>query len=185
MSAVAWTLFDTNEALCRAWEREFSDVPEVQVVNDDVVHVDPHDVLVTPGNRYGIMDGGFDLIVRNLLGVNVQDRVQWTSAQYYGGVIPIGCAVAVETGRAVFPWLLYAPTMTMPGPTPPGVPLLAFLGVLAHPALALPNVAAVPGAGVRVACPGLGSGTGRLAPEVVAAAMRQAWAFQHERVSAS
>ncbi|ACZ29599.1 Appr-1-p processing domain protein [Xylanimonas cellulosilytica DSM 15894] len=165
MTAASLTLFDLNAALCKAWATAFAGVPAVTVTHTALEDLPAHDVLVTAGNSHAIMDGGLDLAVRDLLGVRVQDAVQWQAATSLGGPIPVGSCVTVPTGHDRFPWLVYAPTMLTPQPIPPSHVLLATLAVLTNRY----------DDGQTIAIPGLGAGTGGLAPDVVAQTMRTAW----------
>lgn len=75
------------------------------------------DILITPGNSYGIMDGGFDEAVVRRFGNMIQSRVSETLSEC-GGYLPVGNCVSVP----VYPhpgttrWLVYAPTMAIPQP---------------------------------------------------------------------
>ena len=108
------TLFDINKDLCDAWVAQFHDCLEVKILHTSLEDLPSHQYLVTAGNSYAIMDGGIDRAVRDMLGVEVQDAVQWCSVITYGGFIPIGAHIAVNTNNEKFPCLIYVPTMSVP-----------------------------------------------------------------------
>ena len=82
-----------------------------------------YDCLVTPGNSFGDMTGGFDVSVVDLFGEQIQKRVRdllrkkypsddqlddqsWDSANQ-----PIGTSILVETGSVIAKYLCHTPTM--------------------------------------------------------------------------
>ena len=69
-------------------------------------------VVVSPGNGFGIMDGGFDRVLRNVHGVELEQRIKRAIIRMYGPEMPVGCAVssAATGGQRV----IYAPTMQVP-----------------------------------------------------------------------
>lgn len=85
---------------------------EAQVGDLDQVPLGSYDVLFTPGNSYGLMDGGFDLAVRNRF-PDSEKLVQKCISEEYGGMLPVGAAVAVTFTPSPIQ-LVYAPTMQVP-----------------------------------------------------------------------
>lgn len=69
-------------------------------------------VVVSPGNGFGIMDGGFDRVLRDVHGVELEQRVRRAIIRMYGPEMPVGCAVSSTAtgGQRV----IYAPTMQVP-----------------------------------------------------------------------
>lgn len=69
-------------------------------------------VVVSPGNGFGIMDGGFDRVLRDVHGVELEQRIKRAIIRMYGPEMPVGCAVssAATGGQRV----IYAPTMQVP-----------------------------------------------------------------------
>jgi len=72
-----------------------------------------YDCIITPGNSFGIMDGGFDKVVRDKF-PRSQETVQTVIKQFWGKEMPVGQAITVSLSEAV--QLCYAPTMRFPGP---------------------------------------------------------------------
>lgn len=53
-------LFDMNAKLCQAWRKNFKDT-DVVIINDAFSNVkEEYDCVVSPGNSFGIMSGGFN-----------------------------------------------------------------------------------------------------------------------------
>ena len=103
-------LCDVNADLCHEWRSRFRK-HGIEVQHGDIFEV-AADAYVSPANSHGIMDGGFDLLLRNRFpGVDV--RVQREIDQR-GGMLPVGHAVIVETGDWDIPYLVSAPTMEIP-----------------------------------------------------------------------
>jgi O-acetyl-ADP-ribose deacetylase (regulator of RNase III) len=92
------------------------------------------DALITPGDSYGDMSGGFDLAVRNLLGQGVQHQIQTHIQHHYFGELNVGAAFVTKLHDITGPFqhLVYAPTMRVPRPWPPDsdVPYLSMLAAL-------------------------------------------------------
>lgn len=73
-----------------------------------------YDCVITPGNSFGIMDGGFDKVIANKF-PDSQDAVQLAIERFWGKEMPVGQAITVSLGGNL--QLCYAPTMRFPGPT--------------------------------------------------------------------
>jgi O-acetyl-ADP-ribose deacetylase (regulator of RNase III) len=104
-------LVDTNPAVCQAFKEM---IPELDVRCCPLDNVSPweYQILFTPGNSYGFMDGGFDLAVRNLFPES-EGLVREKIAIEHAGLLPVGSVVDVGVqGKR----LMYAPTMRIPKP---------------------------------------------------------------------
>jgi len=164
------TLFNTNKDLCNAWAKEFSTeiaCGKVRVLCTDLHNLPKHQFTATAGNSYGIMDGGIDLAFRNILGLEVQDKVQWFIAQYYHGFLPVGEAVVVETKHEKCGNLIYAPTMEYPMTVNEWSAFKAMLAILVR-TVQIGNVESL-------AVCGLGTGIGGVPPELAAKMMKKAY----------
>ena len=158
------TLFDRNPVLCEAWEKQFKSYEHIRVLRSELCDLPRHNCLVTAGNSYGIINGGIDLAVRDMFGIGLQDAIQWGIVQHYGGRMPVGVALTVDTGNPKFPKLLYLPTMERPK--------MLTTGDVYH--LFYTLMYSIHGEDT-VACPGLGTGCGGLRPEDAAHMMREAY----------
>lgn len=99
-------------------------------------HEAPYDYLITPGNGYGIMSGGFDAAVLEMF-PNVETNVRQVIRQHYLGEITVGNAFSVSADSEIVRRVVYAPTMRVPTELPPltdvpYVSTLAALQVIGH-----------------------------------------------------
>jgi len=121
------------------------------------------------------MDGGIDLAVRNMFGVQLQDSVQWVIAHRFNGLLPVGKCIIVPTHHRKFPNLIYAPTMVTPQSIPAENVYNCFKSILNS----VPD-----DYDIDIACCGLGSLTGKLPYKVVAETMLSAYVdFKYRKVS--
>ena len=111
-------LLDINKEMTDAWHKYF-DGEDVEIVNGDLGHyLDTHTVagIVSPANAFGLMDGGYDLVISNYyaetynidIGREVREHIM---EQFYGEQ-PVSSAWAVDVSEA--PWLIHCPTMRTP-----------------------------------------------------------------------
>ena len=153
--------------LSAAWEEAFLDIPQVRVANRSILEVEA-DALVSPANSFGYMDGGLDLIYSEHFGWDLEKRVRKVILDEHFGELPVGQAVVVPTGGGLQNWLISSPTMRVPMNVERTANAhLAFRAVLAA-AIDHPQISSV-------ACPGLGTGEGRMPPRRCALQMRYAW----------
>ena len=155
-----------NPELCVAWRRHFDGLPAVEVVAGCFERLTEFDCMVSAANSFGLMDGGVDLAITNFFGVELMDRVQARILRDFLGEQPIGTSLIVETGHAKHPFVAHTPTMRFPMSisstdnvyTAMWAMLLEVRrhnGVSSHPIR-------------KVACPGLGTATGRVTPSEAA-----------------
>jgi O-acetyl-ADP-ribose deacetylase (regulator of RNase III) len=166
------SLVDREGALAAAWRDAFRDVPEVNVVRGDFFSVEA-EAMVSPANSFGIMDGGLDAAIRDVLGPEVEARVRARIAERHHGELPVGVAEVLATDDLRWPLLVCAPTMRVPESAAHTThAYLAFRAAL----LALRAYGIARGRSVRsVVCPGLCTGVGGMSPRRCAAQMRVAW----------
>src|SRR5438105_945530 len=106
-------LVDFNGYLVRAWLEHFSRFPEVTVDQGDLLAVAEH-CVVSPANSYGFMDGGIDAAYRSFFGHQIERTVQDAVTRRPEGHLPVGASLVVRTGHTRIPFLIVAPTMTVP-----------------------------------------------------------------------
>ena len=75
----------------------------------------PADAIVSPGNSFGNMGGGFDRICRDRFGFDLQFKLQNTIRQRPMLELLVGEAVILATGDEKFPHFISVPTMRTPG----------------------------------------------------------------------
>lgn len=107
-------LVDTQADLCSKFEKHFSGMDQVSVINARFQDVQEWDCVVTPANSYGIMDGGFDYYLAEYFGPELQRSVRSGLYVHYSGVQPVGTSMIVETGNEKHPFVAHTPTMRYP-----------------------------------------------------------------------
>lgn len=162
-------LGDVNEELCHAWRSRFRH-RNVTVECGDFFDI-AADAYVSPANSHGIMDGGFDLLLRlRFPGVDV--RVQ-REIDLRGGLLPVGAAIVVETLDPDVPYLVSAPTMVVPSNI--SATNNVYLAMLATLRAIYQFNQDVDMPIETVAIPGLGTGVGKMPPQHAATQMHQAF----------
>lgn len=180
-------LVDLHKTLCLAWHEAFAAYPNVEVVCGRFQDLPEFDCLVSPGNSFGLMDGGVDKAIVDYYGPALQARVRQDIFNQYLGEQPVGTSLIVETGNPKHPYLAHTPTMRVPqaicGTDYVYLAMRAMLlAIRAHNAeIAMLSAIAdriAPGISeIRsVSCPGLGTGTGKVVPAAAAAQMALAYA---------
>jgi len=176
---VTVVLCAVDDPLHAAWKRHCGDLPNVEVHHGDILDV-KCDAVVSPANSFGFMDGGIDMVYSQHFGWHVQDRLQRLIRTKHHGELLVGNAEIVETDNAAIPFLIAAPTMRIPtilrNSVHPylaarAVLLLVRNGTFADGSLTGERIA---DAVTRVAFPGLGTGVGRVPPEVCGRQVRAA-----------
>jgi O-acetyl-ADP-ribose deacetylase (regulator of RNase III) len=169
-------LVDTNSEITEAWQKVFGDVSQVTVHHGSIFDY-PADVLVSPANSFGYMNGGIDFAISKNLGWHLEKELQGVIREKYYGELLVGQAEILATGSPQFPYLIAAPTMRTPmtitrGPnvyqSMKAVLLLLRYGKLSTGSMVSDHVK-------TVSIPGLGTGVGQVRPLVCARQMRLAW----------
>ena len=106
-------LVDRDAQLVAAWREVFREFSEVIPERRDFFE-QPADAMVSPGNSFGIMDGGLDAAIRDALGPVIEHRVQAILAEKHHAELAVGGVEIVETGDSRWPALVFAPTMRVP-----------------------------------------------------------------------
>ncbi len=164
-----------DSLLAAAFKSHFNYLPDVEIVNDYFEWLPIFDCLVSPANSFGMMDGGMDAAIIKFFGSSLMERVQERILTNYLGEQPVGTSMIVETGHPKHPFLAHTPTMRVPmsikGTDIPYVAMWAMLlAVRHHNQHAQKKI-------VCVACPGLGTGIGRV--PYSEAARQMALAYNH------
>lgn len=95
---------------------EEKDIKELQYWKKDFNELKPvedYDCVITPGNSFGIMDGGFDKVILDKY-PKAQMNIQQGIGRLYGRELPVGSALSCRLSNGVT--LIYVPTMRFPGP---------------------------------------------------------------------
>lgn len=194
ISEVIFHLRDINPGMVQAWQEEFAPYSNtVKISCGDIFKGAPAaDAIVSPANSFGFMDGGIDMVYIYHFGWQMQHRLQASLKADYGGELPVGQAVIIETlssndsdkkfenpefneGKLI-KYLISAPTMRVPMDVIHTVnAYLAFRAAIR--AVKEHNKAAenTKDQITSVLCPGLGTAVGRMPPRRCAFQMRQAF----------
>lgn len=171
-----FNLVGIEPKLTEAWKKVFKGINEV-IVKEASIFDCPSDVIVSPANSFGFMNGGIDFSISKNLGWHIEKAVQKKiRAEFYGELL-VGQALIVETAHKDFPYLISAPTMRTPMTIlrSPNVYLAmkAILTLLKYGKL--DNGEPISSKVKTVAIPGLGTGVGQVPPMMCARQMRMAW----------
>ena len=161
--------------MCAAFQERFSGVPNVTVVHGRFEQLREFDCMVSAANSFGLMDGGVDAAISQFFGYALQERVQRRILDEFLGEQPVGTSLIVETGHAKHPFIAHTPTMRVPmdiAHTDHAYLAMwaMLLAVRQHNARSDRRI-------TIVACPGLGTATGRV--PVGEAARQMALAYEH------
>lgn len=107
-------LVDPIRDLCDAWQQSFEGLPSVSIVNGYFEDLTDYDCMVSAGNSFGLMDGGVDLAIIRYFGLELMDRVQARIINHYCGEQPVGTSFIINTGHPNHPFLAHTPTMRVP-----------------------------------------------------------------------
>ena len=145
-------LADINLEMVERWRHHFGMYKNVEFHHGDVFQKSA-DILVSPANSFGKMQGGIDGVYTRKIGNKLQSDFEEKIIKDFDGELLVGQACFVETNFPQFPLLLSAPTMriSMDITNTPNVYLAAraiFLNVRKY----YPNA--------TVLIPGLGTGVG-------------------------
>ena len=131
--------------------------------------------MVSAANSFGLMDGGVDLAIIRYFGDGLMKRVQEHIIEEYLGEQPVGTSIVVETGHPKHPYIAHTPTMRVPMEIArtDNVYLAMWallIAVRKHNQNKQPLIK-------TLACPGLGTATGKV--PVNEAARQMALAYTH------
>ena len=153
-------LVDIKDDMCIAWRAYFDGLPDVEIVKGNFALLPKFDCMVSAANSFGIMDGGVDLAIIDYFGVGLMRRVQEIIREDYLGEQPVGTSIIVETDNDEHPYIAHTPTMRVPmNISHTDNVYLAMWSML----LAVRKFNQSANRSIEViACPGLGTGYGRV-----------------------
>lgn len=168
-------LVDPNYSVSTAFKERFDYLPNVEIANCGFEQLTTYDCLVSPANSFGMMDGGVDAAITKFFGISLMERVQQKILDDYRGEQLVGTSFIIGTGHPQHPFLAHTPTMRVPmqivGTDIPYVAMWAMLlAVEQHNRHADRQIS-------TIACPGFGTGIGRIPPDE--AARQMALAYDH------
>jgi O-acetyl-ADP-ribose deacetylase (regulator of RNase III) len=175
MTDIDLILVDPYEPVCDAWKLAFAQFPEVSVVRGRFEALPEFDCMVSAANSFGLMDGGVDLAITRFFGVQLAQRVQAQILDEYLGEQPVGTSLIVETRVPEHPFVAHTPTMRVPMSISTTDNVYAAMWAMM---LAVRRHNRGSAAKIRkLACPGLGTATGRVAPDEAARQMALAYGW--------
>lgn len=175
MEPLRLILVDPNAPLCAAWEQQFEDLPGVEVVNGVFELLPEFDCMVSAANSFGLMDGGVDAAIVHYFGQALMEQVQRRILEEYLGEQPVGTSMIVQTGHPEHPYVAHTPTMRVPMPIARTDNVYRAMWAMLV-AVRGHNLGDEPHIRI-VACPGLGTATGRV--PYAEAARQVALAYRH------
>ncbi len=106
-----------NEAYY-ALKEEFEGIKNVKIYNEDIRDFyerkqDEIDCLVSPANSYGVMTGGYDAALSDILGWEFQYKVQEIIKKRYFGEQPVASSFIMDTDISGLKFI-HTPTMQYP-----------------------------------------------------------------------
>lgn len=158
-------LCDIREDVVSAWKSCFRDTG-VEIACGSILDAGC-DLVVSPGNSFGFMDGGIDLVFSEYFGWDVEKKLQNKIIEEHNGELLVGSSCFVHTEDTKIPFLISAPTMRVPMILKDTVNI--YLATKA--AFILANNFLIN----RIAIPGMGTGVGRVLPEICARQMKSAF----------
>lgn len=166
-------LIDPKAQLCEAWQKSFQNLPNVEITQGYFEQLPEFDCIVSAGNSFGMMDGGVDLAIANFFGQSLVKRVQERILSEYLGEQPVGTSIIVPTGNQKHPFVAHTPTMRVPQPIAHTDQVYSamwgmFLAVYHHNQTSNHRIKIL-------ACPGLGTTTGKMAYDEAAEQMAMAY----------
>lgn len=168
LSCLKLILVDLNAELCEGWRIAFAGVENVEVVHGRFEAIPDFDCMVSAANSFGLMDGGVDLAIAKFFGPVLVAHVQQLILKEFAGEQPVGSSMLVATGHEQHRFLAHTPTMRVPKS------ISGTDNVYLAMRAMLIEVQREPG--IRtVACPGLGTLTGRVSARSAAAQMALAY----------
>ena len=164
-----------DDDLVRAWESTCGKMESVKIHRGSIFDV-KCDAIVSPGNSFGFMEGGLNLEISQFFGGQVLERLQKLIQTRHHGELLVGRAEVVDTDHAKIPYLIAAPIMRVP--TVLRETVNVYLATRAI--LTLVKFGTVPdGTPVKhiietIAIPGMGTGKGKVPPDICANQMKVA-----------
>lgn len=110
-------LLDINRAMINCWNEAFVNCGDVYVVNEDfktfIYKNDEVDGIVSPGNSFGLMDGGYDKAISEYFGDALYEAVQNKIMECFWGEQPVGSCLSLQIPNTK-KILLHTSTMRTP-----------------------------------------------------------------------
>lgn len=118
-------LLDRNPNIVKAWQIAFSSFDpgkynlKLDILQEDIRHYSKFlekknfNIICTAGNSYGVMGGGFDLVIAQLF-PGIETQIRNIIAGYWFGELPVGQGVSAACDSSTINIIYYIPTMRAP-----------------------------------------------------------------------
>ncbi len=109
-------LIDSDPKKAEVLSKYFGELPDVTIVNQDFetfITTTPVQCVVSPGNSFGLMDGGYDAAITSWYGKQLMYRVQQYIKDNFAGEQTVGTSFAIDT-KIDCQLLIHTPTMRVP-----------------------------------------------------------------------
>lgn len=128
---IKFTFVGKNTETINALKKHFGDLLNIDIIKCDISQIPFADCIVSPGNSYGLMDGGVDRTINYMLD-GISDRVQNVIENVYYGEQPVGSCLLLKTYNQKYKYLAHCPTIRIPETTNNNLnPYIAFRSLLA------------------------------------------------------
>lgn len=107
---------DKNPEVIDAISKRFNNIPGLVFETGNILSV-ARDAVVLPSNSYGFMDGGIEQQYMEYFGEKASDIIK-RFINKNGGFVPVGSSFVIKTGDGRIPYLIYVPSMELPGAVP-------------------------------------------------------------------
>lgn len=160
-------LLDINPKITKELKREFDSFNNVKVINDDFIHfMKTHkdiECVVSPGNAFGYMDGGYDKAIIDYFGGELEQAVQRYIDKYLFGEQSVGTSFMVDIPKTNKK-LIHTPSMRLPSPIKDKA--------IIYQCMRTTLMCATEGKIHSIVIPSFGGLTGKVEPKVIARYMR-------------
>lgn len=164
-------LLDIRPSIVEAWYKFFNGFPNVSIINlpfKEFMTNNSKDIecIVSPGNSFGLMDGGYDESIIDYFGSELMEEVQKTILNKFYGEQPITMSTVIDIPNTSKK-LIHTPTMRFPSKIMD--PLVVYQSMRTCLMCAMYNNAK------SIVIPAFGAHNGGLEPDVVAHNMYRAY----------
>lgn len=163
-------LLDINRAMINCWNEAFVNCGDVYVVNEDfktfIYKNDEVDGIVSPGNSFGLMDGGYDKAISEYFGDALYEAVQNKIMECFWGEQPVGSCLSLQIPNTK-KILLHTSTMRTPE--------VIIDPRIIYSCMRTTLVETEKNSIKQIVVPAFGSMTGRVPRKIIAQMMREAY----------
>ena len=160
-------LIDVNDKVIRELRKEFLPYDNVKVIKDTFSHfMDTHkkvECIVSPGNAFGYMDGGYDKAIIDYYGEELEEKVQSYIRKNQYGEQPVGTSIIVDFG-SINKKLIHTVTMRLPSPIKDSL--------IVYQCMRTTLMTAIDNKVQSIVIPAFGGATGKVNPSIIAKYIR-------------